>query len=140
MVYGVTNNPKSVLSSPSENFKKDICERGKKILLYISSFLINRGFRMFYIETDEIYTVDIPDSVIDELKDNIKKLKLIDCDVSPINKEKTASFIIMQKKRLLVSRDGFSKGMEMADDQEVLSSNKKYFGQLFPEIFPEYAF
>lgn len=142
LIYGMIDNAQSVLTSSHSAPREFIVEESKKAILMVASFLVNKSLPIFYIDTDEIHTERLSDEILKELVEFYESecSKVIDTKISTLDRDnmRNISSYYVYKKRYITG-DMKSRGMKHVDRNEVLSENKKFFGENFPDIFPEYS-
>ena len=145
-VYGMLDNPQSVVSSKLENPREYVVETAKNIILAVVSFLLNKSIPVYYIDCDEIYIPKLTTQLIKDLKNNFKKEcgSIIDTSISSViidDEITNKSAYIIDKKKMIVYDDNkcTTTGLTLIDDEKVLIQNKKFFGRNHAELFPEYT-
>lgn len=143
LIYGMVDNAQSVLTSTHEAPREFIIEQTKFALLSVASFLTNKGVAIYNIETDEIHCASISLETYVELQEfyTVECDKYIDVSRCLLSKDEegfTSAYYVAKKKYMIGDKSRV-KGLADANNEEILKENKQYFGQNFPEIFPEYA-
>lgn len=143
LVYGMLDNPESILTCEMDNPREYIAKTAKIIMATIAQFFINKSKPIYYIDTDEMFVPHLTDEEFGNLKKFFveKCGSLINTTISNIfiePHEKSAHAIIFTKKRYILTDRVRAQGLKRADDNKILLENKKYFGKHFREIFPEY--
>jgi len=139
MVYGMIDNERSILTSSNSTPRSYITKVGTEAVLTIVSFLLNKSYPIFYIDTDEIHTNKLTDADFNELDSLISKnLNNINTSITTIDREnEIRNAYYIAKKRFLIGNMN-SRGMKTPDINDILKENKKFFGHKYPDIFPEY--
>ena len=145
-VYGMINNPSSVLTSKMDNPREFIVEQSKKIMLSVVSFFINKSYPLYYIDTDEMFVPHISETLFEELQSYFIKncSQFTNLNISKpfiSDNQKKLNGYMVAKKRMMYGCGEKTKmvGLYKADDNVVLIQNKKFFGRNYKEIFPEYS-
>lgn len=146
-LYGMIENPNSVISSGLNSPREYIVNTAKNIIAIISSWYLNKSKPIYYIDTDAIFVPTMSPSEFSELKlyFNEKSNGLINCKISNLTideNEKNVSAYIIDKKKWFTVRNNDGrigiKGISLADNNAILIENKSFFGRNFENIFPEY--
>lgn len=142
-VYGVMDNPLSVLSSKNNNARHIIVDRSKRIILSIVEFLVKNNHPVFYIDTDVVYTDEL------SVHDRHLLVKFVKTSFEGLiesrylnlsfDYDNLAGYFIGRKK-FIVGKHLQTKGLWEVQPDNIIKSNKIYFGKEFPDIFPEYSF
>jgi hypothetical protein len=143
LVYGMIDNSMSVLTSSNEKPREFVIENSKKAILSITAFLINKQIPVYYIDSDEIHCGDISQDnfmLLQEYYSTVTE-EFIDTKVSKLDKN-SDGFIngyYKSKNKFMLSEKTRMRGIKEVDIRKVKLDNKKYFGEIFPFQFPEYA-
>lgn len=146
-LYGMIENPNSVISSGLNSPREYIVNTSKNIIAIIASWYLNKSKPIYYIDTDSIFVPTMSPSEFSELKlyFNEKSNGLINFKISNLtideNEKNVSAYIIDKKKWFKVhNNDGYFdiKGISLADNNAILIENKSFFGRNFENIFPEY--
>jgi len=139
MVYGMIDNERSILTSSNNAPRSYITKVGTEAVLSIVSFLLNKSYPIFYIDTDEVHTTKLLYEDFNELKMTIaQNLNNINTNITYIEREtKITNAYYIAKKRFLIG-DMNNRGMKSPNLNEILKENRKFFGHKYPDIFPEY--
>lgn len=144
LVYGMINNTKSVLTSELDNPQQYIVRESKTAILMIIELLLNRGLPIYYVDTDEIHTGTVSNEIYTELNEyfTTEVSKVINTNISKISIDSNSflSSYYVDKKKYLLGKDIEERGLKRVVDKDVRKENKQYFGENYPEFFPEYTF
>jgi inorganic pyrophosphatase len=124
-IYGMIDNTRSVLTSSADRPRELITLESQKIVFGIIETLLQHNCPVYYVNVDEIYT-SLDDSTRKLLNDN----QIIDI-------EDSNAFFIAPKKLLIGIRQII--GLKEVNEKEIIKENKHFFGNRYPDIFPEYA-
>lgn len=143
LVYGMIDNAQSILTSAHKSPRSFIVESSRNAVLSITSFLINKGVPVYYIDTDEIHCGSISLENYAELQEfyNDNADIHIDTTISTMNKDSDGftNGYYKAKKQFVLGDKTKMRGLNEVNDTNVKFDNKKYFGGTFPHQFPEYA-
>jgi len=141
IIYGMIDNPDSILRAKNHKPREFIVEESKKLILELVAFLLNNGNSIYYIDVDEIHTSPLNQNDINLLKDMFvnKCNKYINTTIATMDIENKASYYIMKKRYLTMDGHTFNKGIKTIDNLKTSKENKNFFGKTYTELFPEYA-
>lgn len=146
LIYGMLNKEGSVLSSGLSNPRDVVSNNTKDAIATLCGYFLNKSTPVYYVDVDAIYVPSLKENELDEINEYFKK-KIngkLNLNVSRINsdddEQKLTGYLVSKKSRFLTSGKIKHMGMPIVDNEKVLLENKKYFGQFYRELFPEYAF
>jgi hypothetical protein len=134
-VYGMLDNPESVVSTTKLHPREYVSETAKSVLLQIVSFLLNKSIPVYYIDTDEIFVQPLGEGMIKELYEMFKNIpNLIDTTISDIHidSKKDSMCYIKAKKNMVIFEKNHARiigNFIMVDDDLILINNKDFFGK-----------
>lgn len=144
VVYGMLDNPSSVISTNKVNPREFIVSQAKQVILELVSFFINKSCPIFYIDCDEIFVPHVGSDNLEEAKKYFKK----NMDAYTNTKVSTVSIddvdtnlfgYMTGKKKMIYGQKIRTMGFKKIDTAKLLVQNKKYFGKTYKDVFPEYA-
>ncbi len=141
LIYGMLNKDTSVISSSLDSPREHVSQTAKEVIIHMAGYFLNKSKPVYYIDGDSIYVPHIIDIIDLKLHFSLIADK-INTQVSTItiddNETGLTGFITDKKKCMLAQGKVICKGMPIISDIEVLKQNKKFIGQNYGNLFPEY--